>query len=46
MAVAGGAVEFTAISYAELWDAWVLEGAWAGSEPRLEYLRKRYVFGV
>jgi hypothetical protein len=46
MAVAGGAVEFTAMSYAELWDAWEAEGMWAGSENRLEYLRKRYAFDV
>jgi hypothetical protein len=46
MAVAGGAVEFTAMSYSELWGAWEADGRWAGVEQRLEYLRERYVFDV
>jgi hypothetical protein len=46
MAVAGGAVEFTAMSYAELWNAWEADGVWSGAEERLEYLRKRYLFAV
>jgi len=44
MAVAGGEVEFSAMSYAELWNSWEDEGVWEGDEERLEYLRSRYVF--
>lgn len=46
MAVAGGEVEFTAMSYPELWDSWEELGAWDGAEDRLHYLRERYVFGA
>ena len=46
MAVAGGGVEFTAMSYPELWDAWEELGDWEGAEERLQYLRERYVFDV
>ncbi|MFH1688907.1 MAG: hypothetical protein ABIE42_01555 [Candidatus Eisenbacteria bacterium] len=46
MAVAGGEVEFTAVSYPELWDSWEELGAWDGAEDRLHYLRERYVFGA
>ena len=46
MAVAGGEVEFTAMSYQELWDSWEQLGAWEGAEARLQYLRERYVFDV
>jgi hypothetical protein len=42
MAVAGGAIEFTPLSFAELWDSWEDEGVWEGDEERLEYLRSRY----
>lgn len=44
MAVAGGEVEFTAMSYAELWDSWDELGVWTDAPERLEYLRERYVF--
>jgi hypothetical protein len=43
MAVAGGEVEFTAMSYPELWALWEEEGVWDGDEARLEYLRTRYL---
>jgi len=43
MAVAGGEVEFTAMSYLELWELWKDEGVWEGDEARLEYLRARYL---
>jgi hypothetical protein len=46
MAVAGGEVEFTAMSYPELWDSWEELGAWDGAGDRLQYLRKRYVFSA
>ena len=46
MAVAGGEVEFTAMSYHELWDSWQELGAWKGDEARLEYLRERYTFDL
>ena len=44
MAVAGGEVEFTAMSYTELWDSWEELGVWDGALDRLQYLRERYVF--
>jgi len=43
MAVAGGEVEFTDMSYLELWELWKDEGVWEGDEARLEYLRARYL---
>jgi len=46
MAVAGGEVDFTAMSYSELWDSWEELGAWGGAEARLQYLRERYVFDL
>jgi hypothetical protein len=46
MAVAGGETEFSAMSYAELWDAWEEDGVWTGAEDRLHYLRMRYSFNV
>jgi len=39
-------VEFTAMSYPELWDSWEELGDCEGAETRLEYLRDRYVFDV
>lgn len=44
MAVAGGEVEFTAVSYQELWGQWEEERVFEGAEDRLRYLRDRYVF--
>ncbi len=46
MAVAGGEVEFTAMSYPELWSSWEEIGVWDGDLDRLQYLRERYVFGL
>lgn len=46
MSVAGGDIEFAAISYPELWDSWEEAGLWSGEEGVLEYLRERYVFEV
>ncbi len=46
MAVAGGEVEFTAMSYPEQWNSWEELGAWEGAADRLQYLRTRYVFDV
>jgi hypothetical protein len=43
MSVAGGEVEFTAMSYSELWESWEDEGLWVGQEDRLDYLRSRYL---
>lgn len=46
MSVTGGDVEFSAMSYSELWNAWESEGVWDGREKQLAYLRERYDFPI
>ena len=44
--VTGSDIRFVGVSYAELWNEWEKQAAWAGREEHVAGLRARYVLPV
>ncbi len=44
--VAGSEIEFTSLSYPQLWSDWEKSGEWEGMPAHIENLRQRYLYAI